>query len=132
MTQLHFKTILLILTLSFANASKSTKILFDYDQGGTMPSPTSYIISSHIIDLGFDAINAFPESIQINFPDSSSTSVDKQFFDPRGGYIERDEDEDPSGTLEFWIDPNESLDDFSYMWSGSNDDYDIVITALYF
>ena len=64
---MYFKIVLLILTLSFANVSQSTSLLFDYESGVTNPSPTPYVISSHLINLDFDLIKAFPDSIQLNF-----------------------------------------------------------------
>ncbi|MCF6300864.1 MAG: M12 family metallo-peptidase, partial [Proteobacteria bacterium] len=44
-------------------------------------------------------------------------------------YNLRDEDEDPTGTPDFWPIPGWPEDDFSYMWTGSNDDYDVLLTV---
>jgi len=43
-------------------------------------------------------------------------------------FLEIDE-EDPPGTPAFWVNPDAEDSEFSFLWAGSNDDFDVVITV---
>jgi hypothetical protein len=125
---MQIKILLFVVFLLISHTSKSESILFEYDPRGQLPSPLPHILSGHTVTLNFDMIKAFPDTIQITFPDSKSTVLSKGKFHPRRGYLFRDDEYDPPGTPEFWIDPRANQNDFSFMWSGKNDEYDVVIT----
>jgi len=119
----------IVLSLLFFTIAQAQVPLYDFSsQGGTNPSPLPYINSTQDINLDFDAIKAFPDSILLEFTDSTTTVIQKDKFFPRSGYLFVD-DEDPPETPPFWVDPAAIQSDFSFMWSGSNDNYDVVITT---
>ncbi len=71
-------------------------------QGGVSPPPT--VNSYHTINLNLAGLALAPESIQLDFPDGTSTIVNKSEFIRRNA-------------------------DISYKWSGGNDNYDALFTV---
>ncbi|MCF6287879.1 MAG: hypothetical protein L3J53_01405 [Proteobacteria bacterium] len=116
---------ILILTLSTALVQT---VLYNNIQETPQPSPLPFINSTHTISIDFSGLQAFPESLRLDFPDDSFTIVTKQVFDPRAGYILRNA-ADPPGTPEIRLDPDATAADYSYLWAGTNDQYDVVITV---
>jgi len=112
----------------FLITAHSQIILFDNVQGIAGFSPPPTINAAHTIDVNFDELTNGPDSIQINFPDSSSTTVLKTDFIPLRGYLFVDDD-DPPDTPDYWPDPNASLVDFSYKWSGRTTGYQVILTV---
>jgi len=79
--------------------------------------------------LNFDSLKLLPEELVINFPDSSSTIVEATRNLPKSGYEFRD-DEDPPGTPPFWVIPGASNSDMSYVWAGTDGEYQVLINVM--
>lgn len=115
---------------SFSQQSLSETDFFnsvDLIGGGTSPLPT--VNATYETDINFEALKEFPQILNLVLPDQLPSSVPVMSFDPRAGYIFKDDETDPPDSPPFWPNPNISLDEFSYLWTGSNDDYDVVITV---
>ncbi|MCF6299890.1 MAG: hypothetical protein L3J52_02050 [Proteobacteria bacterium] len=117
-----------VIFFSFSSYSQ-TLLLNSIDDvgGGITPPPTAFTL--YEVDINFDGLKEIPESITLSFPDNSTSVVPRGRFDLRKGYNLRDEDEDPPGIPDFWPIPGWPEDEFSYMWTGSNDDYDVLLTV---
>ncbi|MCF6299730.1 MAG: hypothetical protein L3J52_01190 [Proteobacteria bacterium] len=122
--------LILAFVIFFSFSSHSQTLLLnsiDHVGGGITPPPTAFVL--YEIDVNFTGLKEIPESITLSFPDNSTSIVPRGRFDLRKGYNLRDEDEDPPGTPDFWPIPGWPADEFSYMWTGSNDDYDVLLTV---
>jgi len=87
---------------AFTNIQAQT-LLYDNLQSLINISPPPTVNTFHSVDVNINAIKLAPASIQIDFPDNSSTII------PKGDFISRGNN--------------------GYKWSGSNDDYDMVLTV---
>lgn len=98
------KIITILFILSVASESNSQTILYDNIvlQGGISPPPT--VNTYHTIDLNLEGLALAPETIQLDFPDDTTTIVNKSDFVMRDAGI-------------------------SYKWSGGNDNYDVLFTV---
>lgn len=126
-----FTCLLFSFLLLFAHQSLSQTDLFvsvDGVGGGVSPPPTANVLYEVVIN--FDDLKNVPESLTLSLPDSLPSTVPVMSFNPRAGFLFRDEETDPPGTPGFWPNPNAQPEDFSYLLAGSNDDYDVVITVL--
>lgn len=119
---------LILVLIGFPLLAQPQITLFSNVQQQVNISPLPTVNSTYTLDVNFDQLKLEPDSILLNFPDGSSTTVNKTDFTPRNGYIFRD-DEDPPGTPLYWVNPNAADSDMSYKWSGGNDDYDVLLTV---
>ncbi len=119
-----------LLLFTVSTVCQAQTILFKNIQPAQLTSPLPFLISVNTVTLNFEGLKQFPDQLRINFPGGLFTIVPKTRFEPRSGYIYRDEVVDPPGTPPFRVDPNAALSDFSYLWAGSNDEYDVVITVI--
>src|SRR5690554_1977229 len=95
--------------------------------GGATPPP---IYKAHYdIGINFDELQEGPNSLTFNLPNGITTTVDVTDFFPRQGYEYFDEDIHPPGSPPFWIEPGTPHEEIGYKWSGSNDDYDVLISV---
>lgn len=95
--------------------------------GGASPPP---VYKAHYdIGVNFDELQDGPSSLTFNLPNGITTTVNVTDFFPRQGYEYFDEDTDPPGTPPFWIEPGTPHEAIGYKWSGSNDDYDVLISV---
>ncbi len=92
----------MMFAFAYTNSQANT-VLFTNPQQPLNVSPPPTVNAFYDIDINLSDIKLAPDTIQINFPDNSSTTVAK------GDFISR-------GTN-------------SYKWSGSNNDYDVVLTV---
>lgn len=95
--------------------------------GGATPPP---VYKAHYdIGINFDELQEGPSSLTFDLPNGITTTVAVTDFFPRQGYEYFDEDVDPSGSPPFWIEPGTTHEEISYKWSGSNADYDVLISV---
>ena len=92
-----------MLVLSLCASVQAQTVLFTNPQPPIDISPPPTIYAFYDIDVNLADIKLAPSSIQIDFPDNTSTLI------PKGDFISRGAN--------------------SYKWSGSNADYDVVLTV---
>ncbi|VAW48539.1 hypothetical protein MNBD_GAMMA03-2163 [hydrothermal vent metagenome] len=95
--------------------------------GGASPPPVYKAFYS--ITVNFDELQDGPASLTFGLPNGINTTVDVTDFLPRQGYQFFDEDTDPPGTPDFWIPIGTPHDEIGYKWTGSNEDYDVLISV---
>ncbi len=118
--------IYILCCLSFASHSQVSLISnIEEVDPSVSPPPTAFQINQ--ISINFDVLKEIPEQLLIEFPDGGSTVVPLQSFDPRAGFYFRSED-DPPGPEVYPI-PGLPDDEFSYLWTGVNDDYDVLLSV---
>lgn len=92
-------------------------------------SPPPAYKAFYNITINFDELQDAPESLTFSLPNGINTTVNVTDFFPRQGYQYFDEETDLPGTPPFWIPEGTPHEKISYKWSGSNDDYDVLITV---
>lgn len=119
--------LILLLTLSL-NTYAQTSLITNIEpaDGGSSPPPTAYQINEITID--FDGLKHVPESLRIDFPDTTFTIVPITNFIPRSGFTVRTDD-DPPGTPLVYPTPGVPNDELDYLWMGSNADYDVMLSV---
>lgn len=114
--------------LSFSAISQTTLITNIEPICGTCtPNETTNQINE--IELNFDELKLGPDSLIIELSDSSTILIENGQFIPKHGYTFRDEDDDPPGTPVFWLTPGLTNDDLSYLWKGSNSEYQVLLNV---
>lgn len=109
------------------NANSQTTLVTNIETaGGGSPPPTAYQVNE--ISLNLDGLKQVPESLVIDFPDNTSTTVPISNFIPRNGFTVRT-DNDPPGTPPVYPTPGVSNDELDYLWTGSNTDYDVMLSV---
>ncbi len=89
------------------------------------PPPTAF--SSNEVTLNFDALKTAPAILTLDFPDTTSANIPLVEFEPRAGYIIT---KNSDGSIKaFSPDPNLPNNAFSYKWTGTNDEYDVLLTV---
>lgn len=126
---MKFFILAILLSFSISSSLKAQTLLYDNltPQVGVSPPPT--VFSYYTLDINLNGLKAFPDSLRIDFPDGTFTIVQQSEFSPRSGYVFRDDETDPPGTPVFWVNPNANPEDFSFKWTGSNEEYDVVFTV---
>jgi hypothetical protein len=125
MNSKHVLMIMLMVLFSTANAAT----FFDSVEQVPNASPPPVYKAFYDVVVNFDELQDGPESLTFNLPNGVNTTVDATDFFPRQGYEYFDEEIDPPGTPPFWIPEGTSHEEIGYKWSGSNDDYDVLITV---
>jgi len=109
------------------NVNSQTILITNIEaSGGGSPPPTAYQINEVTID--FDGLKEVPDSLEIDFPDLSSTIVPISNFIPRNGFTVRTEN-DPPGTPPVYPTPGVPNDELDYLWMGSNNEYDVMLSV---
>lgn len=125
---MNIKLVGIIALLSIFSTANSVNF-FDTVEQVPNASPPPVYKAFYDITVNFDELQDAPESLTFSLPNGITTTVDVTDFFPRQGYEFFDEDTDPPGTPPFWIPEGTPHDEIGYKWSGSNDDYDILITV---
>ncbi len=122
------KKFLCILMMAITlNANSQTTLITNIEAtGGGSPPPTAYQINE--ISLNLDGLKQVPESLVIDFPDNTSTTVPISNFIPRNGFTVRT-DNDPPGTPPIYPTPGVPNNELDYLWTGSNTDYDVMLSV---
>lgn len=114
-----------LLMISSGNATD----FFDGVEQVPNASPPPVYKAFYDIAINFDELQDGPDSLTFNLPNGINTTVNLTEFAARQGYQYFDEDEDPPGTPPFWIPAGTPHEEIGYKWSGSNDDYDVLISV---
>ncbi len=118
------RILMMVITL---NANSQTNLITSIDDAGSgSPPPTAYQINE--ITLDFDGLKQIPESLRIDFPNDTFTIVPIGNFIPRNGFTIR-ADNDPPGTPPIYPTPGVPNDELDYLWTGSNSDYDVMLSV---
>ena len=122
--------ILLIAAIAMLNLPSAYAVdFFDSVEpiGGASPPP---VYKAHYdIGINFAELQDGPSSLTFNLPNGITTTVNVTDFFHRQGYEYFDEDIHPPGSPPFWIEPGTPHEEIGYKWSGSNDDYDVLISV---
>lgn len=121
------KLLFILMLANLCKVNSQTVLITNIEaSGGGSPPPTAYQINEVTID--FDGLKNVPESLEIDFPDLSSTIVPITDFIPRNGFTIRTDD-DPPGTPPVYPTPGVPNNELDYLWMGSNADYDVMLSV---
>jgi len=121
------KYLLLLMLVGGGTANSQTTLITNIEPPAPVsPAPTAYQVNQISLDL--DGLKQVPESLTIDFPDTTSTVVPISNFIPRNGFTVRT-DNDPPGTPPVYPTPGVPNEELDYLWMGSNDDYDVMLSV---
>ncbi|MGJ8663388.1 MAG: hypothetical protein ACSHWU_07050, partial [Marinicella sp.] len=83
-----------------------------------------YVVAYFEADINFEDMRTIPDSVTINLPDGTTTTVHQTYFIGRSGYTYSDPPEP-----RIIVTPGATLEDMRYFWAGSDFDQHVTMTV---
>lgn len=94
-------------------------------------SPPGQYLGTYTVSLDLEAILQPAQALTLNLPGHNPETVELKHWEPRNGYIQIPDPNDPTGLSTITIpDPSAAPEDFSWRWYGKSDNYTVALTLV--
>lgn len=121
--------VILALSLSQVSFAGESPTLFSTVVPKPPPSPPGQFLAEYRVAIDLTAIQPPTQTLTLNLPGRQPEVVTLQHWEPREGYIQIPDPENPQATITI-PDPSAGPSDFSWRWYGRSASYTVGLTVV--